>query len=119
MELGRIGAWLGPLSLRAAAETREFAPELEELGYSAIWFGEGVGTKECFTQAATLARLDGARRRRHRDRQHLRARPDGDGNGGPDARRRVPGPLPARDRGQPCAERRARAATSTRSRSGR
>ncbi len=54
MELGRIGVWLGPLSLRAADETRELAPELEELGYSALWFGEGVGTKECFTQAATL-----------------------------------------------------------------
>ena len=54
MELGRIGVWLGPLSLRSAAETRAFAPELEGLGYSAIWFGEGVGTKECFTQAATL-----------------------------------------------------------------
>ena len=54
MELGRVGVWLGPLSLRAAAETRALAPELEELGYSAIWFGEGVGTKECFTQAATL-----------------------------------------------------------------
>jgi probable F420-dependent oxidoreductase len=54
MELGRVGVWLGPLSLRAAAETRELAPELEELGYTAVWFGEGVGTKECFTQAATL-----------------------------------------------------------------
>jgi probable F420-dependent oxidoreductase len=54
MELGRIGVWLGPLSLKAAAETRELAPELEELGYEAIWFGEGVGTKECFTQAGTL-----------------------------------------------------------------
>src|SRR5579859_2916409 len=54
MELSRIGVWLGPLSLRPAAETRQFAPELEELGYGAIWFGEGVGTKECFTQAATL-----------------------------------------------------------------
>src|SRR5712692_4380567 len=54
MELGRVGVWLGPLSLRAAAETREIARELEELGYTAIWFGEGVGTKECFTQAATL-----------------------------------------------------------------
>ena len=54
MELSRIGAWLGPLSLRSAAETRELAPELEEVGYGAIWFGEGVGTKECFTQAATL-----------------------------------------------------------------
>jgi len=54
MELSRIGAWLGPLSSRSAAETREFAPELEELGYGALWFAEGVGTKECFTQAATL-----------------------------------------------------------------
>jgi probable F420-dependent oxidoreductase len=54
MELGRVGVWLGPLSLRAAEETRELAPELEELGYTAIWFGEGVGTKECLTQAATL-----------------------------------------------------------------
>jgi probable F420-dependent oxidoreductase len=54
MQLGRVGVWLGPLSLRSAAETREFAPELEELGYSALWFGEGVGTKECFTQASTL-----------------------------------------------------------------
>jgi probable F420-dependent oxidoreductase len=54
MELSRIGVWLGPLSSRPAAETREFAPELEELGYGAIWFAEGVGTKECFTQAATL-----------------------------------------------------------------
>ena len=54
MELSRIGVWLGPLSLQSAAETRELAPELEELGFGAIWFGEGVGTKECFTQAATL-----------------------------------------------------------------
>src|SRR5436305_6063707 len=53
-ELGRVGVWLGPLSLRAASETQEFAHELEELGYGAIWFGEGVGTKEAFTQAATL-----------------------------------------------------------------
>jgi probable F420-dependent oxidoreductase len=54
MELGRIGVWLGPLSLKTAAETRDFAPELEAIGYEAIWFGEGVGTKECFTQAGTL-----------------------------------------------------------------
>jgi probable F420-dependent oxidoreductase len=54
MDLGRVGVWLGPLSLRAAAETRALVRELEELGYSAIWFGEGVGTKEALTQAATL-----------------------------------------------------------------
>ena len=54
MELGRVGVWLGPLSLKAADETREIAAELEQLGYGAIWFGEGVGTKEAFTQSATL-----------------------------------------------------------------
>jgi probable F420-dependent oxidoreductase len=54
MELGRIGVWLGPLSLKAAAETREIVPELVAIGYEAIWFGEGVGTKECFTQAGQL-----------------------------------------------------------------
>ncbi len=54
MEIGRVGVWLGPLSMKAAAETREIARELEQLGFGALWFGEGVGTKECFTQAATL-----------------------------------------------------------------
>src|SRR5439155_20656908 len=54
MELGRVGVWLGPRSLRPAAKTRGIAREVEELGFGAIWFGEGVGTKECFTQAATL-----------------------------------------------------------------
>ena len=54
MEIGRVGVWLGPLSLRPAAETREIAREIEQLGYGAIWFGEGVGTKEALTQACTL-----------------------------------------------------------------
>jgi probable F420-dependent oxidoreductase len=54
MDLGRVGVWLGSLSLRAASEEREAARELERLGYGAIWFGEGVGTRESFTQAATL-----------------------------------------------------------------
>jgi probable F420-dependent oxidoreductase len=54
MDLGRIGVWLGPLGLKAADETRGIVEELEQLGYGAIWFGEGVGTKEAFTQATTL-----------------------------------------------------------------
>src|SRR5713226_3619801 len=54
MEIGRVGVWLGPLTMKAAAETRQIASELEQLGFGALWFGEGVGTKECFTQAATL-----------------------------------------------------------------
>ena len=54
MDIGRIGVWLGSLSLRAASEEREAARELEQLGYRALWMGEGVGTRESFTQAATL-----------------------------------------------------------------
>jgi probable F420-dependent oxidoreductase len=54
MDVGRIGVWLGSLSLRAASEEREAARELERLGYGAIWFGEGVGTRESFAQAGTL-----------------------------------------------------------------
>jgi probable F420-dependent oxidoreductase len=54
MNIGRIGVWLGSLSLLAADDQRETARELERLGYETLWFGEGVGTKESFTQAATL-----------------------------------------------------------------
>jgi probable F420-dependent oxidoreductase len=54
MDIGRIGVWLGSLSLLAADDEREAARELERLGYGALWFGEGVGTRESFTQAATL-----------------------------------------------------------------
>lgn len=54
MEIGRIGVWLGGLSLRAANEEREAVRELEQLGFGALWFGEGVGTRESFAQAATL-----------------------------------------------------------------
>jgi fructose-1,6-bisphosphatase/sedoheptulose 1,7-bisphosphatase-like protein len=54
MEIGRIGVWLGGLSLRAADEEREVVRELERRGFGAVWFGEGVGTRESFAQAATL-----------------------------------------------------------------
>jgi probable F420-dependent oxidoreductase len=54
MDIGRVGVWLGSLSLRAASEECEAARELERLGYGALWFGEGVGTRESFSQAGTL-----------------------------------------------------------------
>jgi probable F420-dependent oxidoreductase len=36
------------------ARGAEFAHELEELGYTAVWTGEGLGTREIFTNAAGI-----------------------------------------------------------------
>lgn len=54
MDLGRVGVWLGPLALLPAAAEQAAAQELEQLGYGALWFGEGVGTKESFSHAGVL-----------------------------------------------------------------
>jgi alkanesulfonate monooxygenase SsuD/methylene tetrahydromethanopterin reductase-like flavin-dependent oxidoreductase (luciferase family) len=54
MALGRIGVWLGELALRPAAEEREVARELEQLGYGALWFGETPFNKEALAHAALL-----------------------------------------------------------------
>ena len=54
MELGRVGVWLGAVGLLPAAEEREAARELEELGYGALWYGEGPFNREAFAHAAIL-----------------------------------------------------------------
>lgn len=54
MEIGRIGVWLGSLARAGAAEEREAAAEIEELGYGALWYPEGVGGKETFSHGALL-----------------------------------------------------------------
>ena len=54
MELGRIGVWLGPIALASAAVEREALAEIEELGYSAVWYPEGVGGKETFSHGGLL-----------------------------------------------------------------
>jgi probable F420-dependent oxidoreductase len=51
--LGRVGAWIGGYGPPAAVD-RERVAELEQLGYSAFWFGEAPGGKDAFTRAATL-----------------------------------------------------------------
>ena len=53
MQLGRVGAWFGGYGF-AASEDRANARRVEQLGYSALWFGEAPGGKEAFTRAATL-----------------------------------------------------------------
>ncbi|HTR36443.1 MAG TPA: LLM class F420-dependent oxidoreductase [Bryobacteraceae bacterium] len=57
--VGKIGVWTFQLQQQPAAEAKEAARQLEELGYGAIWFGEAVG-REAFTQAGLL--LAGTRR---------------------------------------------------------
>jgi probable F420-dependent oxidoreductase len=51
--LGPVGIWTRQFEDHPAAEVREAAAELEELGYGAIWFGEAIG-REAFTQAGLL-----------------------------------------------------------------
>ncbi|MFG2223368.1 TIGR03620 family F420-dependent LLM class oxidoreductase [Streptomyces sp. NPDC048644] len=51
--IGRIGVWHGGLSRVPAAQAREAAAEIEQLGYGALWFGEGPGS-EAISQAALL-----------------------------------------------------------------
>jgi probable F420-dependent oxidoreductase len=43
VDLGRVGVWTFSLDLQPAAQAREVAAELEELGYAAIWVPDAVG----------------------------------------------------------------------------
>lgn len=53
-DLGRVGVWLGSLSLAAAAEERDAVREIEKLGYGAVWFGESHMNREIFAHSAIL-----------------------------------------------------------------
>lgn len=52
--LGRIGVWSFALGSVTAAEEREAAAGIESLGFGAIWFGEGVESREAFAHAGWL-----------------------------------------------------------------
>jgi probable F420-dependent oxidoreductase len=54
VQLGKIGVWIGAFTVAPAAESRPAAGEIEALGYDTIWFPEGLGTRESFTNAAVL-----------------------------------------------------------------
>jgi probable F420-dependent oxidoreductase len=54
MQLGRIGVWLGALAVAPTAEARPAAREIDELGYDTLWYPEGLGTRESFTNGAVL-----------------------------------------------------------------
>ena len=54
VQLGKIGAWIAGFTVAPAAEARPAAQEIERLGYDTIWYPEGLGTRESFTNAAVL-----------------------------------------------------------------
>jgi probable F420-dependent oxidoreductase len=53
MDVGRVGIWTAQLDLRPAAQAREAAAELDELGFGALWIPEAVG-REPTSHAAVL-----------------------------------------------------------------
>ena len=52
--LGRVGIWSFQLDGLPAAAEREMAQEVESLGFGALWFPEGFGSKEVFAHAGWL-----------------------------------------------------------------
>jgi probable F420-dependent oxidoreductase len=54
MQLGRIGVWTGAFAVAPAAEARPAAREIDALGYDTLWYSEGLGTRESFTNGAVL-----------------------------------------------------------------
>ena len=48
---GRIGVFAGPLNGQPAVVQREFAREMERLGYGTLWYGEALA-REAFAQGA-------------------------------------------------------------------
>jgi len=54
VQVGTIGAWCAAFTIAPAADARPAAREIEALGYDALWYPEGLGTRESFTNAAVL-----------------------------------------------------------------
>ncbi|MFN8185611.1 MAG: TIGR03620 family F420-dependent LLM class oxidoreductase [Gaiellales bacterium] len=54
MKLGRVGVWIGGLAVASAADARPAVREIESLGYDTLWYPEGLGTRESFTNGAVL-----------------------------------------------------------------
>jgi probable F420-dependent oxidoreductase len=52
--IGRIGVWLGSIALMPAADERAAVARIEELGYGAAWFGEGLSNREAMAHGGLL-----------------------------------------------------------------
>jgi probable F420-dependent oxidoreductase len=49
-----VGVWIGAFAVAPADDARSAAREIESLGYETLWYPEGLGTRESFTNAAVL-----------------------------------------------------------------
>ena len=54
MHLGAIGVWIGAFAVAPAVDARAAAREIDELGFDTLWYPEGLGTRESFTNAGVL-----------------------------------------------------------------
>jgi probable F420-dependent oxidoreductase len=54
LDLRAIGVWSGAFSVQPAAASRPAAYEIEALGYDTLWYSEGLGNRESFTNASVL-----------------------------------------------------------------
>jgi probable F420-dependent oxidoreductase len=54
VNLGQIGVWIGAFSVATSADARPAAREIDELGYDTLWYPEGLGTRESFTNGSVL-----------------------------------------------------------------
>jgi probable F420-dependent oxidoreductase len=54
VQLGKLGVWSGAFAVAPAADARAAAGAIEELGYDTLWYPEGLGTRESFTNGAVL-----------------------------------------------------------------
>ena len=53
LDIKKIGIWTGNFESQPASKLREAVAELDQLGYGAVWFSEGIG-RESLTQASLL-----------------------------------------------------------------
>ncbi len=52
--IGTAGVWLGPIGTAPVGVERSALARIEELGYGAVWFGEGPSNREALSHAALL-----------------------------------------------------------------
>ena len=55
MDIGRVGVWTFAFELHPAAQVREAAAAIEDLGYGAIWIPEALGREALANSAILLA----------------------------------------------------------------
>ncbi|MGA0121633.1 MAG: TIGR03620 family F420-dependent LLM class oxidoreductase [Gaiellales bacterium] len=53
-QMGTWGAWIGALTAVPASRGRPAARRAEELGFPCLWYPEGMGVRESFSNAAVL-----------------------------------------------------------------